>query len=57
MKMKNPFLALGIGGLAISLLIFVLMEILDIKYDVFPYVIPWLVFIVIGLLKSRHVES
>jgi hypothetical protein len=55
--MKNPFLVLGIGDLAISLLIFMLMSILDIKYDVFPYVIPWIVFIVIGLLKSRHVAN
>lgn len=57
MKRFNKFLVIGVVGLTVSLVMLLFMQLIGVKYDLTPYLIPWIVFLIIGFSKNRYVTN
>ncbi|MEQ9405491.1 MAG: hypothetical protein RIM99_18015 [Cyclobacteriaceae bacterium] len=56
MKKAKHFFTIGITGLSVSLVLFFVMKFFGINYNIIPYTIPWVVFLIIGIsIKLKYV--
>ncbi|MFK7953511.1 MAG: hypothetical protein AB8B73_11740 [Ekhidna sp.] len=57
MKKWNQFLILGTVGFLVSLTLFAMMKLVGVEYHLAPYILPWIVFLIIGISKRKYVSN
>jgi hypothetical protein len=50
---KQPFLILGLSGVIINLAIFLGLSLTGNQTNLLPFVMPWVAFVIIGVVKAR----